>query len=125
VTQAKRDAEEDCKYQIKFDKPLVSSASSLIHIFDANYLLKSMDSAFTTEEGWNGLCSWEDYPYDAPQHPSNFTCQRTNCTAVKGSKVKYFTDLSPGEGEPCADEDFEAALLKQPLAVAVEASGVS
>jgi len=84
-----------------------------------------MDSAFTTEEGWNGLCSWEDYPYDAPQHPSNFTCQRTNCTAVKGSKVKYFTDLSPGEGEPCADEDFEAALLKQPLAVAVEASGLS
>ncbi len=84
-----------------------------------------MDSAFTTEEGWDGLCSWEDYPYDAPQHPSNFTCQRTNCTAVKGSKVKYFTDLSPGEGEPCSDKDFEAALLGQPLAVAVEASGVS
>lgn len=84
-----------------------------------------MDSAFVEDEDWDGLCSWDDYPYDAPQHPNELTCQRVNCTAVEGSKVTKFVDLSTKGGEPCTDADMQAALLKQPVAVAVEASGLA
>jgi len=84
-----------------------------------------MDSAFITEEGWDGLCSWEDYPYDAPDHPDLLACKRTNCTSVEGSEVKRFVDLSPSEGEPCSDDDLHAALTRQPVSVAVDASDLA
>ena len=83
-----------------------------------------MDSAFITEEGWDGMCSWDDYPYDAPDHPTELMCRRTNCTAVEGSGVKWFADLSPKD-VPCKDEDFQTAILMQPISVAVQASQVS
>jgi len=83
-----------------------------------------MDSAFIAEEGWDGMCSWDDYPYDAPDHPSELTCRRTNCTAVEGSGVKSFVDVSPKDG-PCKDEDLQTALLMQPISVALQADQLS
>jgi len=80
-----------------------------------------MDSAFITEEGWKGLCSWEDYPYDAPEHPQDLVCRKSNCTSVEGSAIKSFVDLAPAKNTPCADEDLEAAIAKQPVAVAIQA----
>jgi len=81
-----------------------------------------MDSAFIAEEGWDGLCSWEDYTYDAPDHPHDLTCKRSNCTAVEGSAVKSFIDLSPSKNEPCTEDDLEKALNKQPVSVAIQAN---
>jgi C1A family cysteine protease len=80
-----------------------------------------MDSAFITEEGWKGMCEWEDYPYDAPDHPHDLVCRKSNCTAVEGSAIKSFVDLSPAKNTPCQEEDLEAAIVKQPVAVAIQA----
>jgi hypothetical protein len=81
-----------------------------------------MDSAFIAEEGWDGMCSWEDYDYDAPEHPYALTCRKSNCTSVKGSAIKSFVDLSPAKNVPCEEDDLTAALNKQPVAVAIQAN---
>lgn len=72
-----------------------------------------MDNAFKFDEKSGGLCSEEDYPYEAKRHP---TCN-TNCTDVPGSIVKTFVDVPEG-----SEMDLLAALAMQPVSIAIEAS---
>jgi cathepsin L len=72
-----------------------------------------MDNAFKFDEKTGGLCSEEDYPYEARQGQ---VC-RTNCTDVPGTIVSTFYDVPPGK-----TKTLMAALAMQPISVAVQAN---
>jgi C1A family cysteine protease len=71
-----------------------------------------MDNAFKFDEKSGGLCSEEDYPYEAKQ---GTTCN-TNCTDVPGSIVQTFIDVPPGKTSAML-----AALAMQPISIAIQA----
>jgi len=70
-----------------------------------------MDNAFKFDEKSGGLCSEEDYPYQA----SVGTCN-TECTDVPGSIVKTFVDVPTGD-----EIALLAAIAMQPISVAIQA----
>jgi C1A family cysteine protease len=71
-----------------------------------------MDNAFKFDEKTGGLCSEEDYPYEAKQ---NKIC-RTDCTDVPGSIVRTFYDVPPGD-----ETSMLAAIAMQPISIAIQA----
>jgi len=71
-----------------------------------------MDNAFKFDEKTGGLCSEEDYPYQAIQ---NDQCN-TACTDVPGTIVKTFVDVPPGD-----ERALLSALAMQPISVAIQA----
>jgi|Transcript_10696 C1A family cysteine protease len=72
-----------------------------------------MDNAFKFDEKSGGLCSEDDYPYEAKQ---GSTCNPMNCTDVSGSEVSTFYDVPAGE-----EKSLLAALAMQPISVAIQA----
>jgi C1A family cysteine protease len=72
-----------------------------------------MDNAFKFDEKTGGLCSEEDYPYEAKQGK---ICNPTNCTDVPGTIVSTFYDVP--HGDPKA---MLSALAMQPISVAIQA----
>ena len=73
-----------------------------------------MDNAFKFDEKSGGLCSEEDYPYEAKQGK---VCNPMNCTDVEGSIVKTFYDVPPGDAQAML-----AAIAQQPISVAIQAN---
>lgn len=71
-----------------------------------------MDNAFKFDEKNGGLCSEEDYPYQAKQ---GRTCN-TTCTDVPGSIVKSFVDVPAGD-----ERALLSAIAMQPISVAIQA----
>jgi cathepsin L len=72
-----------------------------------------MDNAFKFDEKTGGLCSEEDYPYEARQGK---ICNPMNCTDVPGTIVSTFYDV------PHSDEKaMLSALAMQPISVAIQA----
>jgi C1A family cysteine protease len=69
-----------------------------------------MDNAFKWIEQNKGLCTEEDYSYTA----ATGVC-KTTCTNVEGSTVQKYTDVGH------TDDDLMAALVQQPVSVAIEA----
>ena len=72
-----------------------------------------MDNAFKFDEKSGGLCSEEDYPYEAKQGQ---VCNPMNCTDVPGSVVSTFYDVPPGDTMAMV-----AAIAMQPISVAIQA----
>jgi hypothetical protein len=72
-----------------------------------------MDNAFKFDEKTGGLCSEEDYPYDAKQ---GSVCNPMNCTDVPGTIVNTFYDVPPGKKTALV-----AAIAMQPISVAIQA----
>jgi C1A family cysteine protease len=72
-----------------------------------------MDNAFKFDEKSGGLCSEEDYPYQAVVGDE---C-KTDCTDVPGSIVKTFVDVPPGD-----EKALLSAIAMQPISIAIEAS---
>jgi hypothetical protein len=70
-----------------------------------------MDNAFKFDEKSGGLCSEEDYPYEAKVG----TCS-TTCTDVPGSIVKTFVDVPPGD-----ERALLAGIAMQPISIAIQA----
>jgi len=77
-----------------------------------------MDNAFEFEESALGLCSEEDWPYVAHRHHL-FGCRRyqAKCTVVPNTSVKSFEDIEP------STVGLKTAISKQPVSVAIDASG--
>jgi C1A family cysteine protease len=73
-----------------------------------------MDNAFKFDEKSGGLCSEEDYPYEAKQ---GRVCNPGNCTDVPGTIVSTFYDVPPGK-----ESNLMAALAMQPVSVAIQAN---
>ena len=73
-----------------------------------------MDNAFKFDEKSGGLCSEEDYPYEAKR---NTICNPNNCTDVPGSIVSTFIDVPPGDANALI-----SAIAMQPISIAIEAS---
>jgi Papain family cysteine protease len=73
-----------------------------------------MDNAFKFDEKSGGLCSEEDYPYEAKR---NTVCNPSNCTDVPGSIVSTFIDVPPGDVNALI-----SAIAMQPISIAIEAS---
>lgn len=73
--------------------------------------LHRMDNAFKFDEKSGGLCSEEDYPYEAKQG----TCS-TDCTDVPGSIVKTFVDVPSGD-----ERALLAGIAMQPISIAIQA----
>merc|ERR1712232_602722 len=72
-----------------------------------------MDNAFKFDEKSGGLCSEEDYPYEAKQGSE---CNPMNCVDVPGTEVSTFYDV------PESDADaLMAAISMQPISVAIQA----
>lgn len=76
-----------------------------------------MDDAFKFDEKSGGLCSEEDYPYNAKQ---GSVCNPMNCTDVPGSIVDTFVDVPPGN-----EKALLSAVALQPVSVAIEGSTFS
>ena len=78
-----------------------------------------MDNAFEYDESADGLCSEEDWPYVGHKHHI-FGCTRykAKCNIVNNTKVLTFEDITPSA------LGLKTALNKQPVSVAIEASGV-
>jgi C1A family cysteine protease len=73
-----------------------------------------MDNAFKFDEKSGGLCSEQDYPYEAKR---NDVCNPSNCTDVPGSIVSTFIDVPPGNVTALI-----SAIAMQPISIAIEAS---
>jgi C1A family cysteine protease len=73
-----------------------------------------MDNAFKFDQKTGGLCSEEDYPYEAKQ---GRVCNPNNCTEVPGTIVNTFYDVPPGD-----PKTLMAALSMQPVSVAIQAN---
>lgn len=73
-----------------------------------------MDNAFKFDEKSGGLCSEDDYPYEAKQ---GAVCNPTNCEDVPGTIVSTFYDVPVGDSNA-----LEAAITMQPISVAIQAN---
>merc|ERR1711992_2780 len=67
--------------------------------------------AFESVEEWGGLCSLDDYPYDA----MDGTCSLNNCTIVSQSDFKSFEQVDK------TLLGLTQAILQKPIWVAVKA----
>jgi hypothetical protein len=79
-----------------------------------------MDRAFLYDENATGMCSEEEYPYMA--HKTQWSAcasEQGLCTAVEHTRVATFLDVAP------TNEDLMAALVEQPVSVAIESSPMS
>lgn len=86
----------------------------MVHHSPRDHLpLFAQDNAFKFDEKTGGLCSEEDYPYEAKQ---GNVC-RTNCTDVPGTIVSTFYDVPAGN-----KQTMMAALAMQPISVAIQAN---
>jgi len=72
-----------------------------------------MDNAFKFDKKSGGLCSEEDYPYQAKQGD---VCNPNHCEDVPGSQVRAFYDVPTGDADA-----LMAALSMQPISVAIQA----
>lgn len=72
-----------------------------------------MDNAFTYDETSGGLCSEDDYPYNAKQGNQ---CNPMSCQDVPDSEVTTFYDVPPGK-----EKSLLAAIAMQPVSVAIQA----
>jgi C1A family cysteine protease len=77
------------------------------------FFFRSMDNAFKFDEKTGGLCSEEDYPYEAKQGK---VC-KTDCTDVPGTIVSTFYDVPVGDPEA-----MQAAISMQPVSIAIQAN---
>jgi len=77
-----------------------------------------MDNAFEFDESTEGLCSEEDYPYAMHRHYF-FGCKRfaSQCIPVKNTRVQSFEHVHN------TTNGLKRALMKQPISVAIEATG--
>jgi len=76
-----------------------------------------MDNAFKFDEKSGGLCSEDDYPYEAKQGRQ---CNPDNCVDVPGTEVSTFYDVPPSDSEA-----MMAAIAMQPISVAIQADQFS
>lgn len=78
-----------------------------------------MDNAFEWDETSDGLCSEEEWPYAAKRHHF-FGCKinQAKCIVVPNTKVESFEDIED------STVGLKTALSKQPVSVAIDASGV-
>ena len=83
------------------------------HSLTQSFILFSMDNAFKFDEKTGGLCSEEDYPYEARV---GGVCNPTNCEDVPGTIVSTFYDVPEGDLDAMV-----AAASMQPIAVAIQA----
>jgi C1A family cysteine protease len=74
-----------------------------------------MDNAFSWIQSNGGLCSESDYPYVSGETKTGGTCLKS-CSVDSGSSVRGFIDVSPS-----SDNTMMSALVKQPVAIAIEA----
>jgi len=70
-----------------------------------------MDNAFKFDEKTGGLCSEDDYPYQAKQ---GSVCNPMNCTDVPGTIVSTFYDVPP------KTKALLSAIAAQPISVAIQ-----
>ena len=108
---------EDCKWKKNGTHKTLSIVSfrvQLLGLHSGSMLCVKcrMDNAFKFDEKTGGLCSEEDYPYEAKQ---NKICN-TNCTDVPGTIVRTFYDVPPGDAKAML-----AAIALQPISVAIQA----
>jgi len=75
-----------------------------------------MDNAFQWEEDNGGLCSEDDYPYQAIQD----VCKKDTCSIVPGSRIENFTDVKPDSVYA-----LKTTVVQQPVAIAIEADTVA
>ena len=75
-----------------------------------------MDIAFEFDETGRGVCSEEDYPYEAAKNDS---CNK-DCTPVDETLVKSFTDVEEGSVEA-----LQRAIVQQPVSIAIQANQMS
>ena len=75
-----------------------------------------MDIAFEFDESGRGVCSEEDYPYEAAKNDS---CNK-DCTPVDETLVKSFTDVEEG-----SIEALQHAIVQQPVSIAIQANQMS
>jgi len=107
-------------YAIKYEELVSFSEQQLV---DCDYGLRVnhgcngglMDSAFSWISQNGGLCSEDSYPYVSGTTKTNGECKKT-CTIASGSKIDSYTDVTPN-----SDESMMAALVQQPVSVAIEA----
>mmetsp|Transcript_2173 Transcript_2173/g.2845 ORF Transcript_2173/g.2845 Transcript_2173/m.2845 type:complete len:408 (-) Transcript_2173:289-1512(-) len=71
-----------------------------------------MDNAFKYDETIKGLCSEEDYPYEA----ANKECRMDSCTAVPDTELKTYVDVDDQDAEA-----LMAAVNIGPVSVAIQA----
>eukprot|EP00567_Pseudictyota_dubia_P007256 CAMPEP_0197432710 /NCGR_PEP_ID=MMETSP1175-20131217/737_1 /TAXON_ID=1003142 /ORGANISM="Triceratium dubium, Strain CCMP147" /LENGTH=378 /DNA_ID=CAMNT_0042960867 /DNA_START=107 /DNA_END=1243 /DNA_ORIENTATION=+ len=71
-----------------------------------------MDIAFEFDEKGRGICTEEDYPYEAKR---NTNCN-TECTPVDDTVVASFHDIRPGDAK-----ELKASIAEQPTSIAIEA----
>ena len=74
-----------------------------------------MDNAFAWIQSNGGLCTESDYPYVSGETKTGGTCLKS-CSVDSGSKITGFIDVSPS-----SDNAMMSALVKQPIAIAIEA----
>ena len=74
-----------------------------------------MDNAFAWIQSNGGLCRESDYPYVSGETKTGGTCLKS-CSVDSGSKITGFIDVSPS-----SDNTMMSALVKQPIAIAIEA----
>jgi len=74
-----------------------------------------MDTAFEFDEEGRGMCTEEDYPYEAKKQS---TCTK-DCDPVADTLVSSFTDVKPGDYY-----DLKASIALQPTSIAIQADQV-
>jgi len=75
-----------------------------------------MENAYTFDENGEGLCSEEDYPYEA----GSYTCRSHECTTVPGSVVKSYVDIR--------EKDMNgllASIAISPTSIAMQANQIN
>jgi len=75
-----------------------------------------MEDAYRFDETGGGLCSEDDYPYEA----GSFTCRSDECTAVPGSVVKSYVDIRAKDMN-----GLLASIAISPTSIAMQASQVN
>lgn len=78
-----------------------------------------MDNAFKFEEGMDGFCSEDDWPYEMHKHHLH-GCKhhKKKCVVVPQTKISSFTDISH------TTSSLMKAISIQPVSVAIQASGI-
>jgi C1A family cysteine protease len=74
-----------------------------------------MDNAFSWIGRNGGICSDDEYPYFSGTTKARGDCL-SSCTNVKGSTVSKFVDVPSS-----SDQQMMLAIMKQPVAVAIQA----